>query len=163
MKEIFKNLIRDAQERFPVKTYPRQTDIPLRSERMITITGARRTGKTYFQYQMIDKLLTQEKVDKSRILYLNLEDDRLFPMDLSKLGTLTDAYYELYPTNRQKKVWFFLDEIQVVAGWERFVRRLDDTENCQVVLTGSSSTLLSREIATHLRGRTLSYEIFPYS
>lgn len=165
VKQIYKTIIRDNQERFPVELHPRRNNIPLDAERIITLTGARRTGKTFTQFGMINTLLENGQATPSQIVYLNLEDDRLFPLDLKKLGTLPEAYYELYPNHRETTVWFFLDEIQVVPDWERFIRRLDDTENCRIVLTGSSSSssLLSREIATRLRGRTLSYEIFPFS
>jgi predicted AAA+ superfamily ATPase len=163
IKEIFKTIIRDNQQRFPVGLHPRRADIPVETDRMITLTGARRTGKTFTQFQSINRLLDQQKADPSQIVYVNLEDDRLFPLSLEKLGILPEAYYELYPNNRQTRVWFFFDEIQIVPEWERFVRRLHDSENCQILLTGSSSSLLSREIATRLRGRTLSYEIFPFS
>ncbi|MFQ5652623.1 MAG: ATP-binding protein, partial [bacterium] len=70
--------------------------------------------------------------------------------------------FETFPAFKEQKVFFFFDEIQNIANWEKFVRRVHDTENAQINLTGSSSRLLSREIATALRGRTLSYEIFPF-
>lgn len=163
VKPIFKTIIRDGQKRFPIEGHPRIITIPLQAERIITLTGGRRTGKTYTQYQMIRTLLEKGLAQPSQIVYINLEDDRLFPLTLEKLGELPDAYYELFPDHRNKTVWFFLDEIQIVHEWERFVRRLQDTEKCHIILTGSSSALLSREIATQLRGRTLSYEIFPFS
>lgn len=162
IKQIFKTIIRDNQQRFPIELHPRRGNIPVEAERIITLTGARRTGKTFTQFQLINKL-DQRQAEPSQIVYINLEDDRLFPLSLDKLGVLPEAYYELYPENRETKVWFFLDEIQIVPEWERFVRRLHDAENCQILLTGSSSSLLSREIATRLRGRTFSYEIFPFS
>lgn len=163
VKQTFKTIIRDNQQRFPVKLHPRQGYIPVEAERIITLTGARRTGKTFTQFQLINTLLDQKKADPTQVVYINLEDDRLFPLNLEKLGLLPEAYYELYPNNRETKVWFFLDEIQIVPEWERFVRRLHDGEECQIIITGSSSSLLSREIATRLRGRTLSHEIFPFS
>lgn len=69
----------------------------------------------------------------------------------------------MYPNNRDEKVWLFFDEIQEVPNWEKFIRRISDTENCRIYLTGSSSKLLSFELATTLRGRTLVYEVFPLS
>jgi len=163
IKQIFKTIIRDNQQRFPATLHPRRGNIPVEAERIITLTGARRTGKTFTQFQLINTLLDQKVADPTQIVYVNLEDDRFFPLSLEKLGLLPEAYYDLYPDNRETKVWFFLDEIQIVPDWERFVRRLHDAENCRIFLTGSSSALLSREIATRLRGRTLSYEIFPFS
>lgn len=163
MIEILKQVIVSQQQRVHQKPlFQRNLVIPATSERIITITGARRTGKTSHQKLMMRQLLS-EGVSADRIVYLNLEDDRLFPGSLEQLGLLPDAYYSLFPDNRNQKVWFFLDEVQEVTGWETFVRRLQDTENCSIVLTGSSSKLLSRELATELRGRSLNYEVFPYS
>ncbi len=76
---------------------------------------------------------------------------------------LVEAYYELYPENREKLVYLFLDEIQVVEGWETFVRRLDESRNFRIFITGSSAKLMSMEIATSLRVRTLPYQLPPLS
>ena len=93
----------------------------------------------------------------------NFEDDRLFPLRLKNLDDLIEGYYELYPHKREERVYLFLDEVQNIEGWERYVRRIYDTLNLQLYITGSSSKLLSSEIATSLRGRTITYEIFPFS
>jgi uncharacterized protein len=97
------------------------------------------------------------------LVYLNFDDDRLFPLEIQSLNDFIEAYYEMYPGNRDEKVYFFLDEIQNISNWELFVRRIYDKENCFIYLTGSSSRLLSKEIATSLRGRTMVYELFPLS
>lgn len=102
-------------------------------------------------------------VDPHNLVYLNFEDDRLFDLKLSDMDGLMEAYYALYPDKREECVYLFLDEVQNVANWERYVRRIYDTLNVKIVITGSSSRLLSKEIATSLRGRTLTYEIFPFS
>lgn len=124
--------------------------------------GMRRTGKTYFLYQEILKKLN-EGIDFTSILYINFEDDRLLPLDEKKLAQLVDAFYSLYPENHERKCYLFLDEIQNVASWPIVIRRLHDTKNVEIFLTGSSAKLLSKEIATNLRGRSLSIEIWPYS
>lgn len=76
---------------------------------------------------------------------------------------ILESYYELYPHKRDEKIYLFLDEVQVVQNWEVYVRRVYDNENIQIYITGSSAKLLSTEIATSLRGRTITYEIFPFS
>ncbi len=78
--------------------------------------------------------------------------------------TLVEEYYRRFPSWRGKEtvIWCF-EEIQVLPGWERFVRRLLDSEKVEVFLSGSSSALLSREIATALRGRAWEVVIFPFS
>jgi len=122
----------------------------------------RRSGKTWFLFQVISDLLEGE-TPKESILYLNLEDERLLPMTASELHLIPDMYFRRYPAARDRSCIFLFDEIQNVPGWEQFVRRLLDTENIHICLTGSSAKLLSREIATSLRGRSLATEIFPFS
>ena len=78
------------------------------------------------------------------------------------MATMIQTFYEIYPENRKKKVWLFLDEIQNVKNWEKFVREAVD-DGLQVFISGSSSKLLSKEIATSLRGRTISYTVLPFS
>lgn len=124
--------------------------------------GMRRSGKTYFLFQIIHDLI-EEKIPLETILYLNFEDDRLLPLDHKKMGELIDAWYTLYPHLHQKKCYLFLDEVQNVDGWPIVIRRLLDTKNIQLYLTGSSAKLLSKEIASSLRGRSIALEIFPFS
>jgi len=128
-------------------------------KKIITIVGPRRAGKTYFLFQIIKKLLT-EGVDITDIIYVDFEDERILPMKPEDLHHILDAYFELY-TAKSKPLIFF-DEIQNINGWNKFVRRLND-QGLNIILTGSNSRMLGHEIATALRGRTLTYEIFPFS
>lgn len=140
----------------------RDAQFPKAPGKIKVAIGMRRSGKTYFIYQHILKLL-EEGVPKSRILYINFEDDRLFPMDHTKLAKLIEAFYSLYPENHEKKCYLFLDEIQNVENWPLVIRRMHDSKNAEIFLTGSSAKLLSKEISTSLRGRSISIEIWPYS
>jgi hypothetical protein len=126
------------------------------------VVGMRRSGKTYFLYQQIGDRIARG-TDRKRLLYFNFEDERLLPLSAADLSRIPEAFYRRTPTNREHLCWFYFDEIQNVPGWETFVRRLLDTEKVALVLTGSSARLLSREIATSLRGRSLSTEILPFS
>lgn len=128
-------------------------------KKIITIIGPRRAGKTYFLFQIIKKLIAG-KADITDILYINFEDERILPISAGDLRQIMDAYLELYKDKQNPFIFF--DEIQNISGWEKFVRRIND-QGYRVFLTGSNSRLLSREIATELRGRTLVYEIFPFS
>lgn len=127
------------------------------------VVGMRRAGKTFFTHQ-----LRQERAEKGtprdRLPYINFEDERLDGMEAGHLTSLVETYYRQHPElrGRERVTWFF-DEIQVVPGWERFVRRLIDSEKVQVFITGSSASLLSREIATALRGRAWEVVIHPFS
>ena len=95
-------------------------------------------------------------------VFINFEDERL-DLATDELDLILQAYRELYPRQRLEDLHLFFDEIQNVDGWERFVRRVYDTVTRNIVLTGSNSKLLGSEIATSLRGRTLSMEVFPLS
>lgn len=158
-KDVFKRLIADSHEKDLFYVMDRDMEIPLNTNKIISLVGVRRSGKTHVLYSIINKL--RKIADSENIVYINFEDDRLFPLEMKDLNILLDAYYEMHPDKKNEKVYFFFDEIQNVQNWEKFIRRLYDTENCSIFLTGSSAKLLSKEIATALRGRTLSYEVFP--
>lgn len=157
----WKQLITDSQDRDYSRVVPRDIEIPLDSGKIISLLGVRRSGKTNILFSLIHRL--RQSISTDAVVYINLEDDRLFPLTPHDLGGFLDSYFELYPHNRDRRVYFFFDEIQNAPEWERFMRRLHDTENCSVFVTGSSAKLLSREIATSLRGRTISFEVFPLS
>ncbi len=140
----------------------RDAQFPRAPNKIKVAIGMRRAGKTYFLYQQILKMIN-DGVDKTAILYINFEDDRLLPLNEQKLAKLVDAFYSLYPENHDRKCYLFFDEIQNVENWPLVIRRLHDTKNVEIFLTGSSAKLLSKEIATSLRGRSLAIEIWPYS
>ena len=122
--------------------------------------GMRRTGKTYLAYQRIQDLRKQG-IPQSAILYLNFEDDRILPVDREGLASLLEDFYRLHPENHDRRCYLFLDEIQNVDEWPAVIRRFLDTRNVHITLTGSSAKLLSREIATSLRGRSIATEVWP--
>ena len=140
----------------------RDVQFPNAPNKIKVAIGMRRSGKTYFLYQHILKMLN-EGLSKTAILYINFEDDRLLPLNEQKLAALVDAFYSLYPENHDRKCYLFFDEIQNVDLWPVVIRRLHDTKNAEIFLTGSSAKLLSKEIATSLRGRSLAIEVWPYS
>ncbi len=140
----------------------RDVSFPEIKDKVKVAIGMRRVGKTYCVYEYILKLI-KSKVSKKSILYINFEDDRLLPADQHKLAKLVEAFYALYPENHEKKCYLFFDEIQNVDNWALVIRRLQDSKNVEIFLTGSSAKLLSKEIATSLRGRSLATEIWPYS
>lgn len=140
---------------------PRTAAFPNVENKINVAIGMRRAGKTYFVYEKIMQLL-DAGVALSEILYINLEDDRLLPLSINKLANLLDGFYSMYPENHEKKCYFFLDEIQNVDDWAIVIRRFFDSKKVAIFLTGSSAKLLSKEIATSLRGRSLATEIWPY-
>ncbi len=127
------------------------------------VVGMRRAGKTFFLHQVRTEQ-SARGVPRECLPYINFEDERLAGIGVELLGTMVETYYRQHPALRGgRTVTWCLDEVQVVAGWERFVRRLLDTEKVQVYVTGSSASLLSREIATALRGRAWEVVIHPFS
>jgi hypothetical protein len=162
MDKLIENLIADFKARkLPDLTRREQTMAFLRGKASAVI-GMRRAGKTWFCFQQIEGLLAGG-LEPDRVLYLSFGDERLQPMRQVDLERITEVFYRLFPQNKKRTCHFFFDEIQSVPGWDLFVRRVMDSEDAQVTLTGSSAKLLSREIATSLRGRALATEIFPFS
>ena len=159
-KEQIKQIIRDfhLSENFNVKT--RSLQPPIDTRKIITLIGVRRCGKTSILYDMINQLC--KNIDKTKILFLNFEDERL-DLNSDELDLILQGYMELYPNQNLNECYFFFDEIQNIKNWEKFTRRVYDTVSKNIFLTGSNSKLLSSEIATSLRGRTLSFEVYPLS
>lgn len=125
--------------------------------------GMRRVGKTYLMFQHMKQAL-ERGVAKEKFLYINFEDDRLSQFRATNFQTLLDVYFKLYPQwVEADDLIFYFDEIQVVDGWEKFIRRLLDKEKMAIFITGSSARSLSKDIATSLRGRSLETEVFPLS
>ncbi|MBI2676087.1 MAG: ATP-binding protein [Candidatus Aenigmarchaeota archaeon] len=163
-KSVWGTIIKDFQEKELPGLIEREIEYHLAMplKRAIVVIGPRRAGKTYSMFQTMKKLI-DGGTEKRCILYMNFEDSRLLGASAQDLDSMLDVFFEIYPESRQNKAWFFLDEIQMVEKWEAFVRRLLDHEDAQVFVTGSSSRMMSREIATSLRGRSLKYHIFPFS
>jgi len=159
MKEILKAIIREFHLGKLPKLIQRETTLPLNSNKIITLTGPRRAGKTYLLFQQIQELINQ-KIPKEKIIYINFEDERL-NLSINTLDLILQAYKELYPDISINECYFFFDEVQNVKGWERFVRRVYDSVNKNIFITGSNSKFFSEEIASSLRGRTIRYELFP--
>lgn len=161
MKNLIKRVIVDFQERDLSHVVKRDVDLPTDSKKIVSLIGVRRCGKTYMLFYLINQL--RKQIALENLVYINFEDDRLFPLSLKDLDLILESYYEMYPEKRNQLLYLFLDEVQNIDNWELYVRRIHDTENVRLYITGSSSKLLSSEIATSLRGRTITYEVFPFS
>jgi predicted AAA+ superfamily ATPase len=163
MLETIKSIILDFQETQLETGVPRRTRIEAVHGKAAICIGVRRSGKSTYLFQVVQRLL-DSGVTRQNILYLNFFDDRLHNLRQTGLGLITEAYFSLYPEKKNSEmVYCFFDEIQAIPEWEPFVDRLMRTEKCEVYLTGSSARMLSREIATQMRGRALSWEMFPFS
>lgn len=155
-------LLADFQERPLPAVSPRLVQLPETPGVANVVIGMRRSGKTYRLYQEMHRLLAAG-VDKRRILYINFEDDRLQPLGPDTPERVLETFYRGNPAARTEGAYLFLDEIQAVDGWSRFARRVLDTENARVYVTGSSAKMLSTEVSTEFRGRGHAVELLPFS
>jgi predicted AAA+ superfamily ATPase len=160
--DAVEQLIADFQERPLPEVSPRLTTLPDASTMARVVIGMRRSGKTYLLFQEMQRLV-DDGVDRGRILYVNFEDDRLQPLAPGMLDRTLEAFYRLNPVARTEGAYLFLDEIQAVAGWSRFARRVLDTEAARLYVSGSSAKMLSTEVATEFRGRGYAVELLPLS
>lgn len=162
MSDRIRTLLEEFRARLGRDQVHREADLSGIEGKIDVVIGMRRAGKTWYLFQEINRLLaTGTPLDS--ILYLNFEDDRLYPLTLDGAVALVDAFYALFPENHDRLCHLFFDEVHQVDQWARWVRRLLDTRSVKLYLTGSSAKLLSQEIATELRGRAYSTEIWPYS
>ncbi len=155
-----KYVLRQFAERRLPKCRPREIVLPMGSGKVVGLAGVRRSGKTFLFFDAIRRL-AEQGVERRCIVYLNFEDDRLHPVRAEELDLVLRSLHELFPETIGRRVFLFLDEVQNVPGWERWVRRIHDTEDAEIFVTGSSSKMLSRDPATALRGRSITFEIFP--
>ncbi len=163
MLERLKEIILDRQESVLEPGTPRRLEYASMPRKASVFIGVRRCGKSTFMAQQMERLLA-EGAPRQSFLYLNFFDDRLHELRQGKLERIMEAWFALYPEKKgREKTYCFFDELQMLPGWESFVERLMREENCEVFITGSSAQMLSREIATQMRGRALTWELFPFS
>jgi len=155
-KDIIKLLISEYQQRVTEITFQSRPYI-LEDNLNYVFVGLRRAGKSYLMYQQIHRLI-EHGHSKNEMLYFNFEDDRLIDFETPDLDLLKVCYEEMFDL----RPIFFLDEVQNINKWEKFVRRLAD-QGYRVYVTGSNAKMLSAEIATTLGGRFLIQHVFPYS
>ncbi len=151
--EIFKEIIRNFQLE-PIPEYTTRTlDIHEIENMSIAITGVRRAGKTYRTYQYIDSLL-EIGIFMENICRIQFNDYRLRSVSLQVLSDIEVAHFSLYPEKKaSENIYYIFDEIHRIEGWEDYILHLIDTPGNKVVITGSSSKLLTGDIASALRGK----------
>uniref|UniRef100_A9A742 ATPase n=1 Tax=Methanococcus maripaludis (strain C6 / ATCC BAA-1332) TaxID=444158 RepID=A9A742_METM6 len=150
LRDIIKSIIKEYEQK-ELSLNERNISLP-ETNKALAVVGIRRSGKT----SILMKLFKETE----NAIFFPLDDDRVFPVTLDTLQEIVKVSKEMYP---DKKITFFFDEIQEIENFELLVKRLVEKEEYKVYLTGSSSKLLSKEIATQLRGRSLSVEVFPLS
>lgn len=160
---IIRQKILDSQAAALPQLTRRDVWLPAVPGKAFAVIGMRRAGKTSFLWQQLARRHA-EGTARDGLLYFSFEDDRLAGLRAEHLDLLVQQFYRLHPHWRDsRRATFFLDEIQLVEGWERFVRRLLDSETLDIFISGSSAKLLSREVATSMRGRALEAIVTPFS
>lgn len=157
-RDALKQIIIDHRETYLSNT-PVTRHYPLEENVNYCFTGIRRTGKSYMLFQQI-RQLAAKGIPLSQIIYVNFEDERLLEMSADDFNTILEIGLET--AGPEQRPYLFLDEIQNVAGWEKFVRRIADMKY-RISITGSNSKMLSREMASTLGGRFMIMNIYPYS
>ncbi|TFH13927.1 MAG: ATP-binding protein [Lentisphaerales bacterium] len=162
LREVISRKIVDGLSMEVVPFTRRDIRLPAVPGKVMAVIGMRRVGKTTFLWQCLTDRLAAG-TPREALLYFNFEDERLAGLKVGDLQWLPEMYYGLHPAFRDSRsVTFFLDEMQTVPGWETFVRRLLDTERIDLFISGSSARLLSREVATSMRGRALEARVHPF-
>lgn len=130
------------------------------TDRILVITGARRSGKSFMMKQLAKELI-EEGVERKRILIVNFEDPRFTGLGTQLLQKIYETYLEFL--GPKDIPFIFLDEIQEVIGWEKWVNMMRELNKGKIVVSGSNAKLLSHELATLLTGRHLDMTLFPLS
>lgn len=154
-RKILKAVLLDNQTEVPkYDVIPR--DFQFEEFGNYVFVGIRRAGKSYLLYQRMQELL-KRGVTWEEMLYVNFEDERLVDMTTEDLNLLLEVHLEIYG----KKPILFLDEVQNIAGWDKFARRMADTKH-RVYITGSNAKMLSQDVQTTLGGRYITVDVYPY-
>jgi len=138
------------------EVFERLINVKFTREFVNAVIGPRRAGKTFFLYGLIKKLNLKDE----DYLFVNFEDDEIKIQPRKEVVNCVQKHIEIYG---KEPSYLFFDEIQNLEGWQSFVYSLVEKKRYFIFITGSSSKLLSREIATHLRGRSLNLIVFPFS
>ena len=166
-KEKLKELIIGHKERFLSRGGLVRREIQdqianyIPQREILIITGVRRSGKSSLMKLLCDDLLSREDVLENDILYLNFEDERFIPFTFHDFELLYETFIEL--ENPKGRIYLFLDEIQNISGWEKWLNRLYEFENVKIFVTGSNASLMSSEISTALTGRNRQIVTWPFS
>lgn len=162
LRSTFQSIISMHQAELPLSLLERERKLPINGERIVTVTGIRRCGKSSLLGLVINRLL-ESGVPRERILYIGFDDERFISMEANQFDEILQAYREMYPGQPLKDVYMFFDEIQLIDGWELFVLRVYKNYCKNIYVTGSTAKMLSGEMASALRGWPDEYREYPLS
>jgi predicted AAA+ superfamily ATPase len=143
----------------PPNAVQREVTLPSSFDFIVSIIGPRRAGKTTFMLEFREKL----NVPKENKIFLNCEDINLLGIRSDDLQTLEETMLRIYSPVKGFDVYLFIDEVQNIPNWERWLRTLHDSRKYKVVVSGSTSELSTHKMHSALRGRAINTLILPFS
>ena len=156
-KERLKEIMFDQKDVFKSRKHliPRDVELDkyIKTSQVVIVSGIRRCGKSSLLFLIQQKM----SLDESEYCYFNFDDERIIA-DISILEDIYNLHIEVYG----KEPVLFMDEIQNIANWEKFVNRMFE-QGVKIFVTGSNAKLLSSEISTSLTGRNKLIELYPFS
>jgi len=156
-------IIYEYWESEPQKVIERDISLDIKSDMVNDIVGIRRAGKTFLMFELINKL--SKKIDKKATIYVNFENRKLLPLRETYFNDIVKFIYTEKLIEKYKRIYLFLDEVQRIKGWEKFVRSIYDEfkGKIKIFVSGSSANLLSKDYGKLLTGRHLTTKVFPLS
>lgn len=161
-KLYLKTQIAMRQSEFPTDLKQRENMLPINDEKIVTIPGVRRCGKSSRMEAVVNELLASG-IERERFLWVGFDDERLIHMSSDELDQIIEVYREMYPDIEMSSVYMFFDEIQLIKDWEYFVMRLYKHYSKNIYISGSNATMLSTELKSALRGWPEEEETLPLS
>lgn len=168
MSESYHELLRSRLQEFREEGLPaysgRVLNIPFHKDMATTLVGARKAGKTYATYQVIDQLMRTRKLDDlNQVCYLHFDDESLMTLRVEHLSQIDESLLQINPDFHARPVLYVFDEIHKIKGWEGYVLRLLRKRNSRILITGSSSDLEPEKVDRQLRGKSFAEHIYPLS
>ena len=161
LTQLFQETIIEQRAMLGERSHRRELSMSLLPNKVHTVIGVSRGGKSTLVYQHLAELAHADGPES--IVAVDFFDERLVALAAADLGAILEAAEALNPNKAKAKRHYFFDEIQEIEGWEPFVSRVLRRKEGYVFVSGSSAKMLSAEIATQLRGRAVTWELFPFS
>ncbi len=160
---MINQIIREYWKKELPKVVDRDISLDMKTDLINDIVGIRRSGKTFLMFGKLNSLI--KKFGKRATIFINFENRKLLPLREKYFNDIVEFIHEENLLKKNKKIYLFLDEIQRINGWEKFVRSIyDDYKGkIKIFVSGSSANLLSKDYGRLLTGRHLTTYVFPLS
>lgn len=160
---MIEEVIYDFWEKKLPEMKDREIEVNIKTDKINDIVGVRRAGKTFTMFNIIKRI--RKKIGKKAPIYINFENRMLIPPKGEYFNDIIEFIHKEELLEKYKRVYLFLDEVQRVEGWEKYLRSIYDEfkSKIKIFVSGSSSSLLSKEYGKLLTGRHITKKIFPLS